>query len=597
MSTIVKPQVPAVRWNLSDLFAGIDDPKISSLWDALSKQADAFETRYRGRIESGSLSAAELADAIRESEAIGIGASKAVTFADLLFSCDSTDAAIGAFLAEQRENASELTVKLLFFGLELQEMPDEVFEQLVQVPELESYRHWLSVVRQFRPHKLTEPEEAILEETANTGSRAWVRFFEELHANHIFTLVKPDGTTEEMTEPEVLTLLRNPDRAMRLAGAAAFTKGLEELERSIVFCYNTLLQDKRIGDRLRKHPYPEHERHLGNELTKEVVDLVVGLCKKNYPLVARFYHGKRRLLGLPELTHVDRYAPLAQTESFVEFEEGKQIVLDAMGDFSPRLREAAKAFFDLEKIDAEPRKGKQGGAYCHPMTPDMHPVVFMNYHNKMDDVMTLAHELGHGVHGSLSRGLSYYNFHPTLPTAELASTFAEMLVFERLVARANDEEKRSLYAEKIEGIFATVFRQAAMFQFEQRAHLRRSEGEVPAEEFEAIWQEELQAMFGEAVKLGDEHRKWWMYIGHFFFAPFYVYSYSFGELVVLSLFALAKKEGPAFAERYEKMLSLGGSVTPAELLAVLGADMNSAAFWEAGFEALEGLVAEFERLA
>jgi oligoendopeptidase F len=462
---------------------------------------------------------------------------------------------------------------------------------------LAPYRHYVQVARSLSPYRLNEDEEVILEETANTGSRAWVRLFEEVVSNHGFRYKPPGGETRTLSQEEVLALLRDPNRAVRQAAADAFTEGLKAMERVLVFTYNNLLQDKAVDDRLRTFEYPEQSRHLANELERGSVDLVVRLCREHYELVERFYKVKRKLLGLEKLTHVDRYAPLFEAERKVPYEEAKGTVLSAFGQFSEELEARAREFFDAEWIDAEPRAGKRGGAFCSYNTPDTHPVVFMSYLNKTDDVMTLAHELGHGVHASLSRAQSYFNFHGTLPLAELASTFGEMLVFESLVAEASPREKLALYAEKIEGIFATVFRQAAMFRFEQRCHeTRRAEGELTAAQFGAIWHEELQAMFGSSVELGDQHRAWWSYVSHFVAVPFYVYAYSFGELLVLSLYQLAKAEGPTFATKYVDLLKLGGSRSPQELMATVGVDLNSEAFWEGGFAAMEKLVEEFERL-
>lgn len=597
MSAVAETAFPAVRWNLSALFDSIDDPKVDLAWEAIESRVEKFNEEYRGKVAM--LSPLHLAEGLAEYEAILVELTKPITFAHLLYSCDSATPEVGAFLAEQMERMSATNVRLLFFDLEIQEIASDRADVLIQDPALDAYRHHLLTVRRYCDHKLSEPEEVILEETANTGCRAWVRMYEELLATHTFRVYKPkeDGPSE-MTEPEVLALLRDPDREIRVAAANALTVGLEELERAFVFTYNTLLQDKKVGDRLRKHPYAEHSRHLANELEKETVDLVVSMCAENYGLVSRFYHRKRELLGLPELTHVDRYAPLHESAEKKEWSEGKEIVLDSFGSMSPTLRNRAAEFFDAGWIDAEPRKGKQGGAFCNYNTPDTHPVVFMNYQNKLDDVMTLAHELGHGVHASLSRDQSYLNYQGTLPLAELASTFGEMLVFERIVKEATPQDQLALYAEKVEGVFATVFRQAALYHFEVRAHTaRREEGELSADRYGEIWQEELTRMFGDSVVMGEQHRKWWMMIGHFFFAPFYVYAYSFGELLALSLYAKAKNEGGEFVERYIEMLRRGGSQSPQELMDYVGVDLNSREFWQGGFDAIERLVAEFERLA
>ena len=592
------PELPKVRWDLSALFTSLDDPKIDQTWEDATAKAEAFAANYRGKINVPDLTAETLASALRDIESLYNEVAKPSAYANLLFSTDSGDPKIGAFLQKQREKGTGLSITTMFFELELQAASEEVVEKLLQDEALANYTHYVRAARMYSPHRLSEPEEIILEEMANTGSRAWVRLFEELTANQVFKLLKPEATeTVDCTQQEVLTLIRDPDRAVRQAAADSLSAGLKELERVLVFNYNNLLQEQSVEDRLRKFEFPEQSRHLSNELDKPTVDRVMRLCKANYGLVKRFYDVKREILGLPELTHIDRYAPLFETEEQVSWDEAKDIVLTAFGTFSGTLEGKARQFFDESWIDAEPRKGKQGGAFCAYNTPDTHPVVFQSYQNRMDDVMTLAHELGHGVHASLSRAQTYLNFHGTLPLAELASTFGEMLVFEKLVSGANLKDKLAMYADKIEGIFATVFRQSAMFSFEQRCHLaRRSQGELTAEQFGALWQEEQQAMFGTSVTLGEQHSMWWSYVGHFIFAPFYVYAYSFGELLVLSLYQMAKAEGPSFSDKYVDLLTLGGSLTPHELMETVGVDLNSEEFWLGGFSAMEKLVTEFEKL-
>jgi oligoendopeptidase F len=598
MSAPAAPAPPQVRWDLSAIFSGIDDPRIEQVWTKANSDADAFAERYRGRIEAPSLTADTLAKALTEYETLANELAKPLGFAHLLFAADTGDPKLGAFMQKQMERGTELNVKLMFFDLELMAAPDEVIARLVEDPRLANFRHYISVVRTFSDHRLTEPEEIILEEVANTGNRAWERLFEEVTSNHVYKLRRPDSSeVEDASQEELLNLLREPNRELRQAAADAFTAGLKEMERVLVFTYNNLIQDKAVGDRLREYEYPEQSRHKANELDRQTVDLVVAMCRENYGLVERFYNVKREIIGLPELTHIDRYAPLFDAEEPLEWDEAKRIVLEAFGNFSEEMEARAREFFERNWIDAEPRKGKRGGAFCAYNTPDTHPVMFQSYMNKADDVMTLAHELGHGVHASLSRAQSYFNFHGTLPLAELASTFGEMLVFEKLVAGANDKDKLALYADKIEGIFATIFRQAAMFSFEKRCHeTRRGEGELTPEHFGDIWQEEIQAMFGNSVKLGEQHRMWWSYVSHFISVPFYVYAYSFGELLVLSLYQQAKREGPSFASKYIDVLKLGGSRTPQELMSIVGVDLKSREFWQGGFDALESLVAEFEKL-
>lgn len=598
MSASAAPAPPQVRWDLSALFSGIDDPRIEANWAKAHVLADAFAEKYRDKIDSPDLTADLLAQALTEYEQLANEAGKPISFAHLLFAADTSNPALGAFMQKQMERGTELNVKLMFFDLELMAAPEKVIAKLVSDPKLANFRHYIQVARTFSDHRLTEDEEIILEETANTGNRAWERLFEEVTSNHVFKLTRPGSAkTEGVTQEELLNLLRQPDRALRQAAADAFTAGLKDMERVLVFTYNNLIQDKAVGDRLRRYDYAEQSRHLANELEQRTVDLVVSMCRENYGLVERFYNVKREILGLSELTHIDRYAPLFDTEEPVEWEQAKSIVLEAFGQFSEEMEARAREFFDKNWIDAEPRKGKRGGAFCSYNTPDTHPVMLQSYMNMADDVMTLAHELGHGVHASLSRAQSYFNFHGTLPLAELASTFGEMLVFEKLVANATPKDKLALYAGKIEGIFATVFRQAAMFSFEQQCHrTRREEGELTSQQFGDLWQSEIQAMFGSSVKLGEQHRMWWSYVNHFISVPFYVYAYSFGELLVLSLYQQAKVEGPSFATKYIELLRLGGSRSPQELMAIVGVDLNSREFWQGGFDALDLLVVEFETL-
>jgi oligoendopeptidase F len=595
MSTIeVAP--PQVRWDLSALFASPEDPKLEATWTAAHSAADLFAEKYRGTINAADLSADRLAAALTELEALTTEVVKPITYANLIFAADASDPANGAFMQAQMERATELQVKLMFFELELQAVDAQLLDSIVGDPKLANYTHYIGVARTYSKYRLTEKEEVLMEELSNTGSRAWNRLFDEVTSNHVYRMVR-DGEEKELSQQEVLALLRHEDRETRIAAGDAFSKGLKEQERVLAFIFNTLIQDKSIDDRLRGFEFAEKSRHLSNELEQETVELVIKLCREFYPMVARYYRVKQQILDLPELTHIDRYAPLFAAEEKVSWDKAREIVLDAFGGFSTEIRDRADEFFAKSWIDAEPRKGKTGGAFCSYNTPDTHPVILQSFLNKMDDVSTLAHELGHGVHASLSRAQTYFNYHGTLPLAELASTFGEMLVFEKLVAGASTKDQLALYAEKIEGIFATVFRQAAMYQFEKRIHeFRRNEGELAPEDFGDIWQSELQAMFGDSVKLGDQHRSWWMYVGHFTGSPFYVYAYSFGELLVLSLYEMAKKQGPSFADRYVEVLKLGGAKSPDELMRMLDVDLNSEEFWRGGFAAMDKFLVEFERL-
>lgn len=587
-----------VAWDLTVLFTSMDDPSIATTWSESGSLADTFAEKYRGKVEAGALSAAELATALKELEDLTVLVSKPVIYAHLMFAADTSNPKNGAFLQEQTEKASEIRIKLMFFDLELQAADQAWVDSCLADPVMANYVHHVQTSRVYSPHRLTEVEERLLEETSNVGSRAWTRLHEEVLSNHTFIYVDPtNGGAQDLSETAVLHLLRDGDRNVRQAAADSLSKGLTEVSRVVTFLYNTLLADKKLEDRLRKFEYPEQSRHMANELSKEVVDTVTTLCKERSDLVARYYRIKRQILGLDELTHIDRYAPLFEAKGTADWEEARKIVLESFAAFSPTMSDKAGEFFDKNWIDAEPRNGKRGGAFCMYVTPDTHPYILMSYQGSMDDVMTLAHELGHGVHASLSREQTEFNFHGTLPLAELASIFGEMLVFEKIVDKADLKDKVALYAQKIEGIFASVHRQAAMYRFEQRCHThRREKGELSTDDFNAIWQEEMQSMFQDSVNLGDQHAVWWSYIGHFIFAPFYVYAYAFGELLTLAIYQMAKEEGPSFADKYVDVLKLGGSQTPQELMGQLGVDLADRKFWEGGFAAIENLVTRFEEL-
>ena len=581
-----------VFWDLSDLYSGTDDPQVEVILNRALAAAVEFETKYKGQINNSNLTAEVLGRAIREYEAIEQDVSKPGNFAHLLFSTDTSDPKRGAFLQHIREQSTQIYLPLLFFSIELAAAPASLIDPLLSHELIKDYKHYVIDVRLQNPHMLSEIEERLLEETANTGSRAFVRLFSETTSNTVFHL---DG--KDVTQSEVLATLYSPDREARKAGAAAFSAGLQTTAKTLAFIFNTLMQDKNVSDRLRHYDYPEQSRHLSNELSKSTVDLVVDTVARNYPIVARYYRLKRDILGGEELTHFDRYAPLFEADETIDFAEAKNIILDAFGAFSSEMRVRADEFFEKNWIDAAPGKGKEGGAYCMYVTPDLHPYVFMNYLGRMKDVMTLAHELGHGVHSSLSREQSLLNFHGTLPLAELASTFGEMLVFEKIQNTASLKDKLAMYAEKIEGAFATIPRQTALYRFEQAIHKhRRDKGELTLDDFGGYWQSEIQSMFGDCVMLGDEHKLWWSYIGHFIRSPFYVYAYSFGELLVMALYRRAQSEGDAFATKYLDMLRAGGSLTPQELVAKVDVDLDDAAFWQGGFDVLEDLVVRFENM-
>jgi oligoendopeptidase F len=523
---------------------------------------------------------------------------RASAYAQLLFAADTSHPRHGALLQRVQERGTEIRNEVLFFELEWVALDAKRADAQLADPALARRRHLLRSLRRYRPHVLSEPEERILGEMATTGRNAFARLFDELMADLKFD-VERDGETQRLGEEEVLSLLYDPDRDCRRAGARALTEGLRAHARPLAFIFNTLVQDKSIDDRLRSYPVPMAARNLANEIDDASVESLLSACAARYPLVARYYRLKARILGLDRLEDYDRYAPLAADVGTRSFDDARRIVLDAYADFSPRMEEIARRFFDARWIDAELRDGKRGGAFCAATLPSLHPYVLLSYTGNLRDVMTVAHELGHGVHQSLAAQQGLFEQDTPLTTAETASVFGEMLVFRRLMREESDPAVRlGLLCGKLEDAFATVFRQVAMTRFEELLHAaRREEGELPIDRVNALWMEANRPMFGDAVHLSQDYAWWWLYIPHFVHSPFYCYAYAFGELLVLALLRRYDEEGEAFVPRYLELLGAGGSDSPEALLARIDLDIGDPAFWDGGLAVLEDMVAEAEALA
>lgn len=585
-----------VRWDLSDLYAGPDDPRIEADLERGLAAAREFAARVRGRVAA--LGAAELTATVDALEALQEPVARAGAYAGLLFAADTASPRHGALLQHVQERATAIHNELLFFELEWVAVPQARADALLADPALARRRHFLAAARRYRPHVLSEPEEKILAETANTGRNAFSRLFDEQLSAMRFR-VREGEAEQELSEEEVLALLYDPRRERRREAARALTEGLRANARLLGFIFNTLVQDKSLQDRLRSYASPMASRHLANEIEAASVESLLAACVRRYPLVARYYRLKARLLGLPQLADYDRYAPLGDDASVRPFAEARRIVESAYADFSPRLAEITRRFFEERWIDAELRPGKRGGAFCASTLPSLHPFVLCNYTGNLRDVMTVAHELGHGVHQYLARERGLFEQDTPLTTAETASVFGEMLVFRRLLREEREPKRRlALLCGKLEDAFATVFRQVAMTRFEESLHAaRRAEGELPLERINALWMDASRPMFGDSVELGDDYAWWWLYIPHFVHSPFYCYAYAFGELLVLALLRRYDEEGAAFVPRYLELLAAGGSDTPERLLARMGLDVADPAFWDGGLALLEEMVAEAEKLA
>lgn len=579
-----------VRWNLADLYP--DHAALDAALEAAERDAEALAERYRGRVVA--LDAPALAELLRALEDLHDRLGRAYTYAYLHWSTDTEDAARGALLQKVREGYTRAGQSLLFFDVEWAAMDDAPADPLLASEALAPFYHALELKREARRHVLSEPEEKVLAEKAVTGRSAWDRFFDETLGAARFTY-----RDERLPLQQVMARLHDADRAARRDAHAAITDGLVALERPLTYCFNTILADKASTDRLRHYEHWLDSRHEANETTRASVDALVAAVTGRYDLVARFYTLKRRLLGLDLLYDYDRYAPLGEADRVYEWEEAREAVLDAYGAFHPRMGHIAAEFFDGRWIDAPPNPGKRGGAFSHGAVPSAHPYILLNYTGKVRDVQTLAHELGHGVHQYLSRQQGVFHADTPLTTAETASVFGEMLVFQRLLdGLQKPADRLALLVEKIDDSMATVFRQVTMNQFEEKIHThRRERGELSSDDLAGHWMETQRAMYGASVTLSDGYARWWSYIPHFVHTPGYVYAYAFGELLVLALHARYLEEGSSFAGRYLDLLTAGGSDWPHVLVGRLGIDLRDPGFWGQGLAAIEALVAEAETLA
>lgn len=580
----------SVHWDLSDLYDNTDE--LHKDLEKCEEMAHEFAESFRGRV--GHLSAEEFALAMAELEVIQDTAGRAFTFVYLNWSTDTGQAERGALLQQVREAYTRISTLLLFFDLEWADLDDEQVEKILRGDEANRYRHHLEVLRLSRPYLLTEPEEKILVEKSITGRTAWNRFFDEYLGDIRYLM---DG--KNLTQQQVLALLHDVDREIRSAAAQSFTDGLVASIRPLTYIFNTILADKATDDRLRGYPNWISSRNLSNEVDDKTVDALVDAVVSGYPIVSRYYAIKQRVLGLTEMFDYDRYAPVGESNRIITWQEARETVTSSYAGFDSRLGDIVEMFFDNNWIDAALGQNKSSGAFSHGAVPSVHPYIMMNYTGRVRDVQTLAHELGHGVHQYLSRRQGIFQADTPLTTAETASVFGEMLVFQKLLVEESDPENRlAMLMGKIDDTFATVFRQVSMNRFEDRIHgMRREEGELSSDQLSDIWMETQSAMFGSSIQLTDNYRSWWSYIPHFLHTPGYVYAYAFGELLVLALYERYTEIGDSFAEEYVGLLSSGGSDWPHVLVGKLGIDLQDPEFWSAGVRSIGALVDEAEALA
>jgi oligoendopeptidase F len=586
------------EWNLNDLYSGLDDPAIKRDLDRADADCVAFEEAYKGRLAAMAAApdgGAQLAEAVQRYEAIDDLMGRIGSYAGLVHAGDTIDPARTKFYGDVQERMTAASTHLLFFTLELNRVDDTVLDRAMADPALGHYRPWLDDVRRYKPYQLEDRVEQLFHEKSVTGYSAWNRQFDATIANLRFKV----GGKSLAIEP-TLNLLVDRASEKRKAAAEAMADTFKNHVRDFALITNTLAKDKEISDRWRGFADIADDRHLSNRVEREVVDALVAAVRDAYPRLShRYYALKAKWFGKKRLPHWDRNAPLPQVPTrTVGWVEAKDTVLSAYGAFSPKMAAIAERFFDERWIDAPVRPGKAPGAFAHPTTPSAHPYVLLNYQGKPRDVMTLAHELGHGVHQVLAAPNGALMAPTPLTLAETASVFGEMLTFKKLLAATRDKkERKAMLAAKAEDMINTVVRQIAFYTFERSVHTERKSGELTAERIGELWLDVQRESLGPAIELKPGYENFWVYIPHFIHSPFYVYAYAFGDCLVNSLYAVYEHAAEGFAERYLAMLAAGGTKHHSELLAPFGLDARDPTFWQGGLGVIERMITELESLS
>jgi oligoendopeptidase F len=585
------------EWNLADLYPAMDSPALAADIDTAERDAARFAADYRGKLKEFAENAAAsetLGEAVARYEALQELLGRIMSYAGLVYSGDTSDPARAKFYGDMQGKVTDISTQLLFFQLELNRLDDALLDAAAAKSPLSRWRPWLEDIRKEKPYELSDELERVFHEKSMTGRAAWNRLFDETIASLRFSI----GGKELTLEP-ALNLMQDTDEEVRREAALAVGATLKANLRVFTLVANTLAKDKEISDRWRGFQDVADARHLSNRVEREVVEALVASVEAAHPRLShRYYKLKAKWFGKEALDYWDRNAPLPQVPSHVySWDEARDIVLSAYSRFAPRMAEIASRFFERNWIDAPVRPGKAPGAFAHPTVPSVHPYVLVNFQGKTRDVMTLAHELGHGVHQVLAGAQGALMAPTPLTLAETASVFGEMLTFRALLAGTTEpEKKRALLAAKVEDMLNTVVRQIAFYSFERKVHIARKEGELTAEKLCELWMSVQADSLGPSIRLGDSYEPFWAYIPHFVHSPFYVYAYAFGDCLVNSLYGVYQKAETGFAERYFALLEAGGAKPYGELLAPFGLDARDPAFWGIGLEMIEGLIAELEAM-
>ena len=588
-----------VRWDLSDLYAAIQDPKIQTDLALAQAKALDFEKKYKPLFAALNESASfPLAQLLKDYKEIITLLTKPGVFAHLSFAQETNNSTVGAFMQKMQVTITDINSHLLFFEVLWNKLDTKTAEHLMNNPEVQSDRHLLEKMRVWAPHTLAEGEEKIMSIKSNTSGSAFSRLFDEV-MNSIPFFIQENGARVKKTEGEVLSLFHSPNRQLRKQASDSLAEGLTENTRLLTYIYNMILADHRASLKIRSYKHPMDAMNLSNEIDFDSVQNLIQSVQAAYPLAQRYYALKKKLLGLEVMYDYDRYATVEAEEVKIDFAQCRQIVLEGYNAFSPEAGKIVEQFFTKKWIDAEIREGKQGGGFCCQTTPDLHPYILVNYTGSLRDVMTVAHELGHGMHQFLARHSGVLESDAPLTMAECASVFGEMIIFEKILEKEKDPKKRlALLCGKIDDNFATVFRQITMTEFELAAHeTGLKEGELSSDRLSDFWMEANGRFYGQAVVLTDNYRHGWKYIPHFVHSPFYCYAYAFAQLFVLSLYQKYKEDPKGFIPKYFEMLSLGGSKKPEEIAKIVGLDIRDKDFWKSGLRILEDLVIQAETIS
>ncbi len=589
------PALP--EWNLADLYPSMDGPELASDMAKALADAEAFEARWRGKLAGEAARGAEgkLGEAVREYEALEELIGRIASYAGLVHAGDTTDPKRSKFYGDVQQRVTDASAHLLFFALELNLIDDDVILAALDADAaFGHYRPWVLDLRLDKPYQLEDRIEQLFHEKSVTGRGAWNRLFDGTIAELRF-----DIGGEPLTLEQTLHRLQEADPAARRQAAEALATTFKANLRVFTLITNTLAKDKEISDRWRGFSDIADSRHLANRVERGVVDALASAVRDAYPRLShRYYRMKARWLGMEEMNHWDRNAPLPETpQALIPWGEARNTVLSAYDSFSPEMAGIAKKFFDRNWIDAPPRPGKAPGAFAHPTVPSAHPYVLLNYMGKPRDVMTLAHELGHGVHQVLAAGQGALMAPTPLTLAETASVFGEMLTFRSLLDRTTDRrERKAMLAQKVEDMINTVVRQIAFYEFERRVHTERRDGELTAERLGELWLQVQAESLGPAIRLREGYETFWTYIPHFIHSPFYVYAYAFGDCLVNSLYAVYRQAEEGFQQKYFDMLRAGGTKHHSELLKPFGLDASDPDFWQKGLSVIEALIDELEEL-